>query len=238
MLSPDTIATIDAYWSAALGAELAGHGQVRVIEHGARLASYHGVYAVRSPNGLILSAPSSLTAAIAPALAHLDAHTAFDSAILVAATGADVERVVGPASIAYVDAATFRGTHAGARMLNARDDGQLRALAAAVTAQEWEHGGITFDRSPIFGAFCGDELAAVCSYEPWGDAILHVGVVAHPGYRGRGYARAAASAATAHGLAAGRFMQWQTLESNAPSLAIGRALGYEPYLRTISLRLR
>ena len=33
-------------------------------------------------------------------------------------------------------------------------------------------------------------------------------------------------------------MQWQTLESNAPSMAIGRALGYQPYCRTIAVRLR
>jgi hypothetical protein len=33
-------------------------------------------------------------------------------------------------------------------------------------------------------------------------------------------------------------MLWQTLESNAPSMSVAGRLGYQPYARTIAIRLR
>jgi len=47
----------------------------------------------------------------------------------------------------------------------------------------------------------------------------------------------AAAAATAHAIDAAYVAQWQTLESNVPSIAIARALGFQPYCRTIAVRL-
>jgi hypothetical protein len=47
-----------------------------------------------------------------------------------------------------------------------------------------------------------------------GDQLLHVGIVTHARFRGRGYDKAVVSAMTAHGLAAGGLAQYRTLEAN------------------------
>jgi predicted GNAT family acetyltransferase len=67
--------------------------------------------------------------------------------------------------------------------------------------------------------------------------VLNVGIVTHPAQRGRGYARAVVSAMTAFGLARGAVLRYQTLQANAPAVAIARALGYQEYARTLAVRL-
>ncbi len=56
--------------------------------------------------------------------------------------------------------------------------------------------------------------------------IRHIGVITHPAHRGQGLAPALGSAITAAALAENAIPQWQTLLANAPSLAIGRTLGF------------
>ncbi len=242
MTSAATLRMIDEFWAERLGCtpgELYAQ-TVIVREHHGSLAGYHGVYAYRRDGGAcIVSAPADYVARLRGALAALTPERAFDVEALAGALGDEVERVVGPARIAYADSGDFRRADDDAvRLLVAGDDAALRGLAASCGETAWEHGGIEFGRAPVFGAFERGGLLAAASYTPWGDHILHAGVVAHPVHRGRGLGRAVASAASAHGLASGRVMQWQTLESNTPSMAIGRALGYQPYCRTIAVRLR
>ena len=55
-----------------------------------------------------------------------------------------------------------------------------------------------------------------------GDRLLHVGIVTHPAFRGRGYGTAVVSAMTADGLADGRVVQYRTLQANLPSVAVAR----------------
>jgi GNAT superfamily N-acetyltransferase len=161
-----------------------------------------------------------------------------DADLLSSILGADVERFVGPAAIAYADAADFvPADERGTRLLGPDDEAALRALAEASGETSWEHSGIEFDRAPVFGCFAAGELAAAASYEVLGGTVAHVGFVTHPAHRGRGLGRAVASAATGQALAAGLIAQWQTLESNAPSTAVGRALGFRPYCRTLAIRL-
>ena len=101
----------------------------------------------------------------------------------------------------------------------------------------WEHSGIDPARPPVFGCFAGDRLAAAGMLERWGDRLLHVGIVTHPGYRGRGYGNALVSAMTAYGLATGGVMRYRTLPANLASVGIARALGFQRFPHTLALRL-
>lgn len=240
MVAAETIRKIEAHWRAELGCDLDALPRgVTVIVHGAALAAYSGAYAMMREDRCLISAPVWIVDRARDALSGRAAADVFDARAIAAPFGAAVERVVGPAWIGYADSGDVRAADArGARLLTPSDDPALRALAAAAGKTAWEHSGIDFGRAPIFGLFVHGVLAAACSYERRGEHVLHVGVVTHPGYRGRGYARAVASAATAYGLATGRVMQWQTLVANAPSLAVGRSLGYREYCRTLAVRLR
>jgi hypothetical protein len=47
-----------------------------------------------------------------------------------------------------------------------------------------------------------------------------------------------ATATTVHALEAGGIAQWQTLEANSPSVTIAAKLGFQPYCRTLAIRLK
>jgi RimJ/RimL family protein N-acetyltransferase len=89
----------------------------------------------------------------------------------------------------------------------------------------------------VFGCFVDEVLAAAGMLEPWGARLRHVGILTHPGYRGRGYGKAVVSAMTAHGLAAGGVLQYRTLQANLPSVGIARALGFQRFAQTLAVRL-
>jgi predicted GNAT family acetyltransferase len=65
-----------------------------------------------------------------------------------------------------------------------------------------------------------------------------VGVVTLPAWRGRGAGLAVVSALTAHCLAHGAVLHYQTLRANLPSIAIARRLGYEDVATALAIRLR
>jgi predicted GNAT family acetyltransferase len=110
-------------------------------------------------------------------------------------------------------------------------------LAAACEIDAWEHAGITFDEPHVFGCFVDDQVVAAARYRPAWAETAHIGVVTHPAHRGRGYGRAAVSAATAQGLEAGLIVLYQTLLANAPSVALATELGYQPYATHLAVQL-
>ena len=63
-----------------------------------------------------------------------------------------------------------------------------------------------------------------------------MGVLTHPGHRGRGHGRAVAGAATQAAVAAGSVAHYQTLDANLSSVAVARALGYRRDATTLAVR--
>jgi RimJ/RimL family protein N-acetyltransferase len=123
-------------------------------------------------------------------------------------------------------------------MLDRDDLPAVQALESACSPREWEHGGITVGEDVAAGTFVGDELAALAGYEVWDGVIAHISVVAHPAHRGRGHAAAAVSLVTTTALERGLLAQYRALESNTPSLAVAERLGFQPYARSVAVRLR
>jgi hypothetical protein len=233
---------IDAYWAQRLGtgAAVLERDACTVIAHGGDMQGYHGVYALRTQTGCVVSAPPALETTIRTAIGERSPSQVFDSAFLQRAVGEQVERVVGPASIAHADDSDFVAAPAS-HVLQLRDGDRdaLVRLRDACDETEWEQVGIDPGSSdPVFAAFDEGSIVAAVSWKEWGERIKHVGIITHPAQRGHGHGLAVASAITAHGLSIGGIMQWQALQSNAPSLAIGRRLGYQPRYESLALRLR
>lgn len=63
-----------------------------------------------------------------------------------------------------------------------------------------------------------------------------IGVHTLPEHRGRGFAKACVSAATADALARGYVPLYNAQTENAPSVAVARALGYREYLTVVAVR--
>jgi GNAT superfamily N-acetyltransferase len=162
----------------------------------------------------------------------------FDVIVLRQVFGAAVDQIIGPAWVGYADGSDVRPAPTmGTRVLGAQDLPELQRLAAACGPTAWEHSGIDPARPPVFGCFAGEVLAAAGMLERWGDRLLQVGIVTHPGYRGRGHGKAVVSAMTAHGLATGGVVQYRTLQANLPSVGIAQALGFQRFAQTLAVRL-
>ncbi len=241
MLSPTTLDVIDADWSRRLGvppAALDTEGVTLIAHTSEDFRDYRGLYAYRRNDTCIVAVPDHLLTSVRDTLAALTSDDAFRPETLTAALGDAAGLVVGPAALRYTDTLPPDASRSSARFLTPDDAPALRALAAACDPIEWDHADIDFDRAPIVGCFEASAFVAASSYRVLPPKIATLGIVTHPSHRGRGLGRAAATAATAHAIDTGFVAQWQTLESNLPSIAIARALGYQPYCRTIAIRLR
>jgi GNAT superfamily N-acetyltransferase len=238
-----TTATLDAvvaFWTAQLGCsdlQLARPG-TSVVRNGPGLAGYRGVTVFSRPPACVVAVPDDWYEPVASRVGHRPPAEIFDVSLLRQRFGAAVVRVIGPAWLGYADASDFRPAPTmGTRLLTDRDLPELRRLAAACGPTAWEHSGIDPARAPLFGCHAGATLAAAGMLEPWGDRLRHLGIVTHPGHRGRGYGKAVVSAMTAHALAAGGVAQYRTLAANLPSLGIARALGFRHFAHTLAVRL-
>jgi RimJ/RimL family protein N-acetyltransferase len=203
------------------------------------LEGYQGAFLFRARTVCIVSVPPAW---VEPAQAALSGHTTeevFAPQFLEGAFGDAVDCLLGPAWLGYADATDFAPAPTEAvRLLEPSDERAFRRLAEQCDATEWEHSGLEGDRPPVCGCFREGELVAAAGYTIWGEKLAHVGVVTHSSHRGHGYGKAVVSGITAHALRQGLIAQYRTLQSNAPSIAIGRALGFQEYGVTLAVRFR
>jgi len=235
-----SLQAVVSFWAAHLGCRAAQLAQPRtsVVRNGPDLADYRGATVVLRPPACVLAVPDDWYERVAGRVGWRPPAEVFDVSLLRQVFGSAVDRVIGPAWLGYADASDFRPAPTlGARLLAGQDLAQLERLAAACGTTAWEHSGIDSAHPPIFGCFAGEVLAGAGTLARWGDRLLHLGVVTHPHYRGRGYGKAVVSAMTAHGLAMGGVLQYRTLQANLPSLAIARTLGFQHVALTLAVRL-
>ncbi|MBU2670127.1 GNAT family N-acetyltransferase [Actinoplanes bogorensis] len=186
-------------------------------------------------DGAIATAPDGAAAGMMErALADLDVSAMSDPAVV--GTRIAVDEVLGPATLAYCDAATFRPVDSGAIESIPADDAELNALIARVPADEAGEAGLDEITSPAFVVRQGSELLAAAGYRDWPLGTAHLSVLTAPEARGRGLAKAVASAAVAAALDAGRFPQWRARP--VESRQVARALGFVEVGAQLSLRLK
>ncbi|MDT0347206.1 GNAT family N-acetyltransferase [Streptomyces litchfieldiae] len=146
-----------------------------------------------------------------------------------------VADVLGPATLAYLSPAAFRPA-AGGESAEHLDPGhpEVAGLLRAAGREDADESGLAGIDSPAFVLRAGAEVVAAAGYEVWPTSVAHISVLTAPGWRGRGLARRAASAATAHALAAGLLPQWRARP--AASRRVARALGFTELGGQLSLR--
>jgi GNAT superfamily N-acetyltransferase len=240
MTTTMSLQAVVAFWAAQLGCSEAQLAQPRtlVVCNGPELANYRGATVMFRPPACVLAVPADWYAPVASRIGQRPPAEVFDANLLRQVFGTAVDQVIGPAWLSYADTSDLRPAPTlGTRLLTDQDLPELQRLAAACGPTDWEHSGIDPARPPVFGCFAGDTLAAAGSLVRWGDRLLHVGIVTHPGFRGRGYGKAVVSFMSADGLATGGVMQYRTLQANLPSVGIARALGFQRFALTLAVRL-
>ncbi|MFI7419333.1 GNAT family N-acetyltransferase [Nonomuraea sp. NPDC049684] len=150
--------------------------------------------------------------------------------------GLVVREVLGPATLAYVDADAFVPCHAGAEVESLTPgDPEVGALLAAVSERDADESGLAEAGSAVWVVRAGGEVVAAAGYRTWLDTAAHLSVLTAEGFRGRGLARAVASAAVADALGAGLLPQWRARPE--ASRRVARALGFRELGSQVSLRV-
>lgn len=237
-LTADTIERVDGYWVADLGCP---RERLR-LQHPVVLSHaddrYAGIFTLLIGEAPIISLPGHLYPVLRATAEHWAAADVLDVAFLRTWLGERVERIIGPAFLGYADRATFRPIEPNiACLLGASDHQSVATLRAACDAVEWEHGGSGLGPHPAVGVYVGRELVALAGYQVWGGELAHIAIITHPHHRGHGYAGAAVSKLTEIVLAQGLVPQYQTLDSNRPSIQVAQKLGFVRYGTSMAVRL-
>ncbi|HEY2794586.1 MAG TPA: GNAT family N-acetyltransferase [Micromonosporaceae bacterium] len=215
-----------AAWCALAGATDAMFrpGEINVVTaEASKLAPPGWVGIVRLTDAALVTTPSDeiseqvrqLTATVSPTLV-CDPEVLFGDVLPA--------EVLGPTTLAYLDASMFRpdGT-AGVETTTTGDE--IAALEKAAGAEDADEAAVNDVTSPVFVTRAADgTITAACGYRVWMGTIAHVCVLVHPDQRRRGLGSAVGTAATAHALAAGFVPQWRARRT--ASRALARALGY------------
>ena len=146
-----------------------------------------------------------------------------------------IAEVRGPATLAYLDPVEFRPAPGNA--ITALDPGHpgFRRFLLAVSPDDREESGMAEISTPAFTVQERGQVVAAAGYRNWPGETAHLSVLTAPAARGRGLARAAASAAVAHAIESQQLPQWRARPE--ASRRVARALGFRELGSQVSIRL-
>ena len=145
-----------------------------------------------------------------------------------------IAEIRGPATLAYLDPADFRPRAAATTPLNLDDPGLQAFLQAAETA-DLEESGLREITTLAFTVRQHGQVVAAAGYQDWPGGAAQLSVLTAAAARGRGLAQAAASAAVAHAITAGKLPQWRARAE--ASRRVARTLGFRELGAQVSIRL-
>lgn len=242
MTPPALTARARELWQ-ALADEAAGFSPAAsvAVSPGSRLCPPGWAGIVVIGDAAIATAPDQETARqLRQALSGLPMASLTDVAVL--SRMLPIADARGPATLAYLDPADFRPRPGGvpARPADRGDPAFRRFLSAAATA-DLEESGMREITSPAFTIGEHGSVVAAAGYRDWPCRTAHLCVLTAAAARGRGLARAAASAAVARTIEEDKLPQWRARPwaSRRVAMALGfRELGSQVSIRVSRLTAR
>lgn len=146
-----------------------------------------------------------------------------------------VAEVLGPASLAYLDERDFRPAGLESVDVAPGEQADLATLLASVTTDDAHESGLAGITSQAFMVRHGNQVVAAAGYRHWPGLVAHMCVLTTPNQRGRGLARAVASASVADSLANQLLPQWRARPDS--SRRVARALGFRQLGSQLSIRI-
>lgn len=200
------------------------------------LKGYNGFFVLNNKNRFIISAPDRYVNILTKQNSLQVDY--FEENIWRELLKDDFNSIIGPAWIGYC--AETQLINLCSRELNIdyiEDRNSLKRFREGCDAADWKNSSIDEDSVVIFAQFIEDQIVAVASYKIWGDNIAHVGIITHPLYRRKGYAKNVLMALTNYGLERSMIMQYRTLTSNIAAIKVAEACGFHFFASHISVRL-
>lgn len=227
---------INACLAASFGCSVNAFSQAKttVVSHHVP-AYYRGALVFRHAESCIVSVPDSVSDVERSRLSAASPDEVLDPRLLVDIFPTDPGKISGPAWIGIADRVSFRPVKTVARILDNGDEPALWKLAEGCGQLDWSRARLCGLPKPIFGLFQGTDLVAASGYVVSRGLLACIGVLVHPAFRGKGYARAAVSASAADALSNGHIALWRSLESNKGAVAFGRSMGFHPYASTLDV---
>ncbi len=112
------------------------------------------------------------------------------------------------------------------RQLTADDEALFKAFESAASEQDLDDAQVELDHWAVFGSFDNGRLVAVSSIYQWEDAaIMDLGVLTLPIFRGKGHARRLVRAVFRYACAQGYEPQYRCQVTNTASSALAPAAG-------------
>lgn len=229
---------VDSFWAGYFGCvteQLWAPGTV-VVPHAA-LRGFDGVLVFRRDPGCIVSVPDSVPEPSRWKLRGVSPEKAFDPEFLAKALVVWPDQVSPEGWVGVCRPEDFTPVPSGARFLTEYDLPEIRNLARELGEPVGWGLDPSSDREATFGIFEGGELIAASGYVNLSETLAYIGVVTHPRFRGRGHAKAAASACIEYALDLDLVPIWRSLTSNRGAVAAARSLGFRPYAFTLEVRL-
>ena len=192
--------------------------------------------------GLVVIADAAIATAPDPRTAHIIEH-ALSAVPAASVTDANllhrnlaISDMLGPATLAYLDPADFRPPDAPAviEQLDARDP-TFWQFWSQVDAADLSESGIDQITSPAFTVREHGQITAAAGYRDWPGEVAHLSVLTALPVRGRGLARAVASAAVSHALRENKLPQWRARPE--ASRHIAQVLGFRELGSQVSICL-
>lgn len=236
-----THARVEAAWERLLGLpEEQLFAACTVTRHG-RLGDYPGVFVVGRNDAVHVTAPDFLLDQVTAAVAARCVDELLSGEWWERMLGCTYE-VRGPAIHHYLDhpvhADAVASASAPAATLRMAAPDDLAALRAAVGEVEWEEAGFEDEPAVVFAVEVAGEVVAASNLSSFDDMTADLGVLTHPAHRGRGLGARAAAAAADLSVEQNRLARWVARVDNAPSMALARRLGFEPWCRQLAVRPR
>jgi hypothetical protein len=146
-----------------------------------------------------------------------------------------VDETLGPATLAYCDAAGFRPADSTAVEMIHANHADLKTLLARVSADDADESGLAEITSPAFVVRTETEVIAAAGHRAWPGNTAHISVLTAPAERGQGLARVVATAAITNALQSGLLPQWRARPE--ASRRVARALGFHELGSQLSIHL-
>ena len=231
---------VDEFWATALACErdLLRTPGVHVVDGGPGLDDYRGLYLLRIDDACFVYVPAEVRDGVRQRVRGLAAHDLFtrEHARMLVDGGT---LVLGPSRHHYAGVDELVDVDdAAVRELVDADDDLVEVLRHACGNDEWAEGGLAHQPAQRFGVVENGALVAAGRLTEWRGAFADIGLVTHPQHRGRGLAGALTHAMARHALRRSDVARYRALTTNAPSLAVARRAGFEPYGENIAVRLR
>ncbi len=202
--------------------------------------------------GCVHGLPWWLGAGLHPSHARGTTHEAAARQVLSAAAPEDVfsaefclkiagpqgQVVLGPSWHGFVDVAHFQAAEGAAGERVEREDPELEQLRQACGEKEWSEAGFSDTEGLVYGLRQDGQMVAAGNMTEYRGMPADVGVITHPGFRGKGLARRVVSHMTAEQLPTAGIVRYRALQTNQPSLAVASSLGFVARGENLAIRLK